>query len=96
MSYSAKSLTRLSQVPVGSSAGAAQANQSTHWDYATDDSAATVETSGYFNSGATLFSKGDIIDARMDIGGTPVRKGYVVTAASATAVTIALQTTTAG
>lgn len=67
------------------------------WGYATADTAATVETSGYFNAAASLVSKGDQIDAAMVLGGTPVRKSYVVTSANGvTPVTIALQTTTAG
>ena len=78
-------------------AGQVSPSQVSHWGYATADTAATVETSGYFNSAATLLAKGDVIDASMVLGGTPVFKNYVVTSASgATPVTIALQTTTAG
>lgn len=66
------------------------------WSYVTADTAATVETAAYFNTAYNLLSKGDVIEAVMVMGGTPVAKRYVVTASSSTAVTIALQTTTAG
>ncbi len=70
------------------------------WGYVTADTAATVETAGYFNAangGAVVnVVKGDIIDAVMNIGGTPVMKSYIVTAAGPSSVTIALQSTTAG
>ena len=65
--------------------------------YGTADAAATVEASDYFNSATALLQKGDIIFASMVVGGTPVLKSYIVTSATgAAAVTVALQTTTAG
>lgn len=72
-------------------------SQVSNWGYATADTAATVETSGYFNAAAALVSKGDAIDAVMVLGGTPVRKSYVVTSANGvTPVTIVIQQATAG
>lgn len=64
------------------------------FSYVTNDDAATVQAAGYFNSVAAQFSVGDVIIASLDLDGSPLMKNYVVTAASATAVTIALQTTT--
>lgn len=66
--------------------------------YATADAAATVEGSGYFDA-ATWLNAGDIIQAVMALGSTPVLKNYVVTAnnlASSGHIVIALQTTTSG
>ena len=78
-------------------AGQVSPSQVSNWGYATADTAATVETSGYFNAAASLVQKGDAIRAAMVLGGTPVLKNYVVTSANnVTPVTIALQTATAG
>lgn len=72
-------------------------NAVSQFSYTTTDAAATVEAANYFNSAYQQFNKGDTIDAVMAVGGTPVRKNYVVTSASgATTVVVALQTTTAG
>lgn len=97
MTFSPKSLARRNQVPIGSAAGAAKAAQSSSFDYATDDAAATVEAAGYFNNARAFLSVGDKIDAVMAASGTPVRKGYVVTVVPTTGnVTVALQATAAG
>ena len=78
-------------------AGQVYPSQVSRWGYATADTAATVEGGGYFNPAPTILAKGDIIEAVMVLGGTPVHKTYVVTSASGAAtVVIALQTTTAG
>jgi hypothetical protein len=67
------------------------------WHYATPDTAATVEAANYFNSATSQLRKGDLIEAVMVTGGTPVTKRYVVTSADdAATVTVALQVTTAG
>lgn len=85
---------------VGTTAGAAKSTGVTTtstWRYATDDAAATVETAGYFNNARSQLQVGDVIQATMAMGGTPVLKHYVVTAVPASGnVTVALQTTTAG
>jgi hypothetical protein len=68
------------------------------WSFVTTDAAATVEAANYFNA-QTDMQKGDIIDAVMAVGGTPVRKMYVLTAgigSGGAANTIALATTAAG
>lgn len=97
MSLSTKSLVRIAQVTVGSTAGAAQGKQASKWFYATDDAAATVETAGYFNNARAQLAVGDIIEATMVNGGTPVTKTYVATAVPASGnVTVVLQATTAG
>lgn len=98
MAFSPRSLVRQSvSAPVGSTAGAAQQQQVSYFIYATDDPAATVETAGYFNNARAILSKGDIISASMVNSGTPVRKGYIVTAVPTSGnVTVALTTTTAG
>jgi hypothetical protein len=66
------------------------------YNYATLDTAAAVEAANYFNGAVQELAVGASIDAVMVLGGTPVRKAYVVTANSGTAVTIALATATAG
>nr|WP_319389271.1 hypothetical protein [uncultured Cohaesibacter sp.] len=57
--------------------------------YHTNDDAAAVETAGYFNGLAPDLQKGDIILAGLDLDGAPKLKNYIVTAVSATTVTIA-------
>lgn len=65
------------------------------WDLATDDDAAAVETSGYFNSLAKEFQVGEVISARLDLNGTPQLKFYMVTANTGSAVTVGLSIATA-
>lgn len=99
MSLYLAALQRLTQTLVGTTTGAAKSTGRTtlsHFRYATDDAAATVETAGYFNAAASVLGVGDTIDAIMAAGGTPVLKTYVVTVNTGSAVTIALQATTAG
>lgn len=64
------------------------------YHYVTNDDASTVQATGYFNSIWDQFSIGDVMLASLDLDGTPVFKAYMITAASASGVTIALQTTT--
>lgn len=91
MAYVETSLVRLAAIPVDSSTVICA------YLYATADAAAVVETAGYFNSARTRLSKGDMIDAAMVVGGTPVSKRYVVTASPSTGnVTIAVQATAPG
>lgn len=95
MAFTAKALVRINQVVVGNAAGAATARQISLHAYATDDAPAVVEGAGYFNNARLRFVAGDMIDAAMTLGGTPVTKRYIVTASPATGnVTIALQATT--
>lgn len=65
------------------------------WDLATDDDAAAVETSGYFNALAADMKVGEIIVGRLDLNGTPELRFYLVSANTGSAVTIKLATATA-
>lgn len=99
MSLFLAALQRVHQGLVGTTAGVAKGTGNTtqsHFAYRTDDAAATVETAGYFNGAVKVLAVGDTIDATMANTGTPVRKGYVVTANTGTAVTVALLATAAG
>lgn len=95
--------------PCGGVAGATGQYLFQEANYITTDAAAAVEAAGYFpaaqGSGSDVITKsmsylnfpaGLAIAAIMNIGATPVRKNYIVTASSSSGVTIALQTTTAG
>ncbi|MGL4397637.1 MAG: hypothetical protein ACRCS9_13940 [Hyphomicrobium sp.] len=92
MAYDVKGLRRQSH---RGAVGSGEGSVSSAWAYDTNDAAAAVEAAAYF--AAHAWAKGDTIDAVMARGGTPIRKGYVVTAVNAAGVpTVALQTTTAG
>lgn len=41
------------------------------WGYVTNDTAATVDTAGYFNQAANRLAVGDRIHANVDMDGTP-------------------------
>ncbi|MCI5075647.1 hypothetical protein [Oricola sp.] len=58
------------------------------WDYATSDDVATVETAGHFNDMADVMQVGEIIDARLDLDGTPVFMQYMCSANDGTNVAI--------
>ncbi len=58
--------------------GLAYANGFTLWHYKTNDTAATVDTSGYFNDAAGQVSVGDFIIANVDQDGTPGHGLFVV------------------
>lgn len=98
MSLSLKSLSRIAQqVAVGSAAGAPQGQQAGLLFYATDDAAATVEATGYWNGARAFIRKGDVVVCSMVNSGAPVSKSYVFTAVPATGnVTAAIQIDTAG
>lgn len=70
--------------------GEAGANLSKH-SYVSNDDVAAIATAGYFNSIYGRLKKGDHIDMTLDLDATPIRRAYVVTASSSTAVTIAAQ-----
>lgn len=63
------------------------------FDYQTTDTAAGLETGGYFNLAAGLLPVGSKIFASVEVGGATKMKTYVVTANTGTVVTIAAQTT---
>lgn len=94
MAYATEGLRRIGY---GGSVGNGAGSVRSLWHYATNDAAATVEAANYFNSEAAQFTKGDVIEASMVLGGTPVTKRYIVTSATGAAtVTVAIQTATAG
>lgn len=62
------------------------------WLYVTDDAHATVVAANYFNAQAQFMRKGDLIDVITAFNGTPLNRRYVVTAVTASAVTIAAVT----
>jgi len=59
------------------------------WHYTTTDTAATVDTAGYFNSVANEMNVGDLIMVASATGGTPVYGLMVVNANSGTVVDVA-------
>lgn len=70
--------------------GEAGANLKKHV-YVTNDDTAAVQTAGYFNSIWQRLKKGDHIDCTLTLSATPMRRDYIVTASSSSAVTIAPQ-----
>ena len=92
MSYDVKGLYRIA---AGGAIGIGANSVKSTYSYHTNDDAAAVETSGYFNGAAALFSKGDIILAALDIDGTPALRSYVVSANDGATVTITRGTATA-
>jgi hypothetical protein len=79
--------TRL--ISEGGSTGAGGDKSVRLWLLATEDNAAAVEGANACDVFAGHWQKGDIIMASMVRAGTPVGKSYIVTASSATAITIA-------
>lgn len=78
MAYQSKNLSVL-----------AYANGFTLWHYVTADVAATVDTSGYFNSAANMLRAGDIIVANVNTGGTPAAGFLSVASNTGTVVDVA-------
>ncbi|MBR9970812.1 hypothetical protein [Magnetospirillum sulfuroxidans] len=60
-----------------------------HWNYVTTDTAATVDTAGYFNSASSVLKVGDRIHANVDTGGTPAYGTFVVLSNAAGVVDVA-------
>lgn len=56
----------------------AYANGFTLWHYTTTDTAATVDTAGYFNLASDMLRVGDMIMANVDTDGTPLHGQFVV------------------
>lgn len=65
----------------------AYANGFTLWHYTTIDLAVTG--AGYFDSASDLLRVNDLIIANVDTDGTPATVFYIVTASSASGVTVA-------
>lgn len=80
--------------PIGGQSKAGNAPQM--WSYTTTDSAATVDTSGYFNSMASLLKAGDIIYRVTTSSGAVSTAGWhVVMSVSAAGVVDTSDTTAA-
>lgn len=56
----------------------AYANGFTLWHYTTPDTAASVDTTGYFNAAADMLRTGDMILANTGVGGTPANGIFAV------------------
>ncbi|MBR9971230.1 hypothetical protein [Magnetospirillum sulfuroxidans] len=67
----------------------AYANGFTLWHYATNDTAAAIDTSGYFNPAADMLRSGDIIIANLEIAGTQKAGLFFVRQAAAGTVDVA-------
>lgn len=93
MAFNPRGLWRITQ---GFAEAGGRAATSYEFGYRTADAAASVEGANYFDDAWPKLRKGDTIKAVMATGTTPVLKQYVVTAASDSGITIALQTATAG
>lgn len=76
-------------VAQGGTTGAGGSKTCRLWMLAVTENAAAVETAGALNVFAGHMQKGDIILASMVRDGTPAGKAYIVTASSASAITIA-------
>lgn len=86
MAFGIKGFARIdANVAIGTGAGSVRSL----YRYATNDDAATVEAANYFNTAVGQFAVGDVIIASLDLDGTPLGKLYIVTAVTATVVTIA-------
>jgi hypothetical protein len=63
----------------------AYANGFTLWHYTTTETAATVDSSGYFNNASDMLRVGDIIIANLETGGT-AKAGLFLVASNASGV----------
>ena len=66
----------------------AYANGFTLWHYTTADSAATVDTAGYFNAAVDMLRAGDIIIANVDTASAPKAGLFLVSAAASGVVDV--------
>lgn len=93
MAFLALGLKRITHVgAVGTGAGSVRS----FWAYITEDDAAAVETSGYFNAFQAAggdMRKGDVIMASLNVDATAALKFYLVSAVTQSAVTLAQLTT---
>ena len=74
----------------------AYANGFTLWHYTTIDPAASVDTTGYFNTAADMVRIGDIIMANTDTDGVPSSGLFLVNANAAGVVDVADMTAVGG
>ncbi|MBC7908327.1 MAG: hypothetical protein H7Y60_16490 [Rhodospirillaceae bacterium] len=66
----------------------AYANGFTLWHYVTADAAASLDTTGYFNSAVDMLRTGDIIIANVDTATTPKAGLFLVSAAGSGVVDV--------
>ncbi len=74
----------------------AYANGFTLWHYTTVDTAADVDTAGYFNDAADMLRVGDMLFANVDTDGTPAGGIFYVNANASGTVDIADMTQVGG
>jgi hypothetical protein len=67
----------------------AYANGFTLWHYKTTDTAATVDTEGYFNLASSMINVGDVIYANVETGGTMKTGQFAVVSNAAGVVDVA-------
>ena len=67
----------------------AYANGFTLWHYTTADTAAEVDTEGYFDAASDMLRVGDMILANVDTDGTPGAGIFLVNAVAASTVDVA-------
>ncbi len=67
----------------------AYANGFTLWHYTSVDTAATIDTAGYFNAATDMVRIGDMVMANTDTDGTPGSGIYLVNANAAGIVDLA-------
>ena len=65
------------------------ANGFTLWHYTSIDTAATIDSAGYFNDAASMMRLHDVIIANVDTDGTPATGLFAVNANSGTVVDVA-------
>ena len=58
----------------------AYANGFTLWHYTTTDTAAIVDTAGYFNDASDMLRTGDMVFANTDTEGTPAGGIFIINA----------------
>jgi len=85
MSFDWNNIKRMSHGP---SVGVGGSSVKSLWMFSSNDDISAVETTGYFNTAVNEMRVGDIIMATLDLDGTPVGKNYLVSAKTATVVTI--------
>jgi hypothetical protein len=59
------------------------------WSYRSNDTAAVIDTAGYFNNGADQLNVGDVIYVSADEDGTPAFGHMIVNANNGTTVDVA-------
>lgn len=67
----------------------AYSNGFTLWHYATVDTAADVDSNGYFNNAADMLRSGDMVMANVDTDGTPGAGIFLVASSTGSAVDLA-------